>query len=324
MRIIDLTSEHLEKCVDLFMDGLQRQAAETSSLEIGHIRGEDIHKKLSDLVSQNGGVAVTDNTKLIGYMTGWEPEGFLGGHKGAYSPEWAHAARTEDAFGTYRAMYQAIGQRWVDHGCLTHAVNLLYVDSEPRSAFSWNGFGFICIDAVRNIDPIGVLVPSGLYICPMQAEDVEAWLPMQQGVNIHLASSPAFKPDLESKTAQQLAEWLSEPGHQAWIAWKGKRSVGYIQCEPVEPGAAWVVQGEGSFAVNGAFVYPEERAGGIAKALLSTMMLWARDVGMHRCSVDFETANLESCNFWLRHFQPVCVSMVRRLDERILPTHRFI
>jgi GNAT superfamily N-acetyltransferase len=195
------------------------------------------------------------------------------------------------------------------------------VDAEPRNAFNWNGFGFICIDAVRNIDPIGVLMPGGLHICPMQVEDVEAWLPMQQGVNIHLASSPAFKPDVEHKTGEQLAAWLDEPGHQAWIALKGKRAVGYIQCEPVEPGAAWVVQGEGSFAVNGAFVYPEERASGIAKALLSTMMLWARDAGMRHCSVDFEATNLESCNFWLRHFQPVCVSMVRRLDERILPIY---
>jgi hypothetical protein len=49
-------------------------------------------------------------------------------------------------------------------------------------------------------------------------------------------------------------------------------------------------------------------------------MDWAVEEGFVRCSVDFEATNLEACQFWLKHFQPACRSMIRRLDERILQT----
>jgi hypothetical protein len=55
--------------------------------------------------------------------------------------------------------------------------------------------------------------------------------------------------------------------------------------------------------------------------LLATVMDWAAAEGLVRCSVDFEATNLEACNFWLKYFQPVCKSMIRRLDERIGDTN---
>jgi hypothetical protein len=38
-----------------------------------------------------------------------------------------------------------------------------------------------------------------------------------------------------------------------------------------------------------------------------------------RMSVDFETANAGARRFWLRTFLPVCVSLVRRIDGRLVP-----
>jgi GNAT superfamily N-acetyltransferase len=72
--------------------------------------------------------------------------------------------------------------------------------------------------------------------------------------------------------------------------------------------------------VNGAYVKPEYREMGIAKSLLSAIMEWALREGFVRCSVEFEATNVEACRFWLKYFEPVCRSMVRRLDERILNT----
>ena len=44
-------------------------------------------------------------------------------------------------------------------------------------------------------------------------------------------------------------------------------------------------------------------------------------------SVDFEAANQLARGFWLQHFQPICHSLLRKVDERILwgrPTRRRI
>lgn len=49
-------------------------------------------------------------------------------------------------------------------------------------------------------------------------------------------------------------------------------------------------------------------------------MEWALKEGFVRCSVEFEATNVEACRFWLKYFEPVCRSMVWRLDERILNT----
>jgi hypothetical protein len=34
-------------------------------------------------------------------------------------------------------------------------------------------------------------------------------------------------------------------------------------------------------------------------------------LGMTCCAVDFEAFNPDAAAFWLRHFQPVCLSMMR-------------
>lgn len=94
-----------------------------------------------------------------------------------------------------------------------------------------------------------------------------------------------------------------------------------MKVAPIEDGAAWVVNGDRKIAVNGAYVKPEHRGKGIAKVLLSTIMDWAAKEGLIRCSVDFEATNLEASRFWLKYFQPVCRSMVRRLDQRIVRDH---
>jgi hypothetical protein len=33
--------------------------------------------------------------------------------------------------------------------------------------------------------------------------------------------------------------------------------------------------------------------------------------------VDFEPQNIPAAHFWLKHFQPVCYSLIRHVDERI-------
>lgn len=318
MKIINLTPDYLEECVALFLAGFQRQAAGSPALDTRRADAEVLTAMLEKVVDRHGGIAVTDNARLVGYMAGILMDDLSGSPKRVYCPEWAHAAQPDNAFDTYRTLYQAIGQRWADAGCTTHTINLLHVDTAVRESMCWSGFGYLCIDAVRLVELVGVVVPSGLHVIPVESSDVAEWLPMLQGLNSHLAASPVFKPDTHAETAEELAAWLAAPDNHAWMALMGTRPVGFMKCAPREEGAAWLVDSDQSFAVNGAFVNPAERAGGVARTLLSTIMSWAQETGRPRCSVNFEATNPEACRFWLRHFQPVCVSMVRRLDGRVI------
>jgi GNAT superfamily N-acetyltransferase len=170
------------------------------------------------------------------------------------------------------------------------------------------------------VEEIPVNLPDGLRIARLREKDVPAWLPMVDAQTRHMARSPAFVPYLEQETSNGLADFLKQPGNRAWIAWDGNEPVGYMRVTPIGNGAAWIVNGDRKFAINGAYVNPEFRCRGIARALLSEIMDWGLENGFIRCSVDFEATNPEACQFWLRHFQPVCRSMIRRFDERILKT----
>ena len=51
--------------------------------------------------------------------------------------------------------------------------------------------------------------------------------------------------------------------------------------------------------------------------LLAKALEWARTKENERCAVDFEPQNIQAAQFWLKHFEPVCYSMIRHVDERI-------
>jgi GNAT superfamily N-acetyltransferase len=319
MTIIELQSSRLEEAFEIFKASYCRQREFVPVLEEENARPDLVLPMLEGCLKKHRGVAVYDHEKMVGYMTGFYIEEFLSPHKGVYSPEWAHGSVEESAFDIYRLMYRKIGQIWADDGCLTHAANTMNYAGSAREAFFWNGFGGICIDAVREVKPLAAKRQEGLRIESIKEEDLPEWLAMVEGHYYHLANAPVFKPyhAQEKQTVEALAELLARPGNHAWIARVGDSAAGYMKIAPSEDGAGWMVGGRARFAVNGAFVYPGFRGRGIAGALLDEIMIWGAEQGMQRCSVDFEATNIEACHFWLRYFQPVCRSVVRRLDANL-------
>ncbi|MDD4307626.1 MAG: GNAT family N-acetyltransferase [Thermoplasmata archaeon] len=318
MRAEPLTQSHLVEAGELFAASYRGQRELVPILDPEHGTAKNAQLKLEKLLEKNPGVAVFDKDRMVGYMAGMYLDRFLSQHRGAYSPEWAHGSTDENAFEIYRLLYSEIARRWVADGCLTHAINFMDRASEAQNAFSWNGFGGICVDAMRPVGPIPLSPVEGLQVLPMQEDDIPDWLPMLEAQNLHLAGSPSFMPCLETDSIDDLCDMLKQPGAGAWMAWLDDEPVGYMKVAPAANGAAWSVNGERKFAVNGAYVLPQHRGKGLATAILACIMEWGASEGYVRCSVDFEATNPEACHLWLKHFQPVCRSMVRRLDERIL------
>jgi GNAT superfamily N-acetyltransferase len=318
MIIEPLTFSYIEPAADLFCAAYHQLRQQVPVLDEKNGQRERIGKMLERYLTTHPGVAAWENGKMLGYMTGMYIDELLGIHKGVYCPEWSHCSVTERAFDIYRRMYQVIGQQWMEAGCLTHTINFLQHARDAREAFCWNGFGYICIDAMRPFEQLEGIETAQVEIRPITENDIAEWLPLRDRLNQHLSHSPVFKPWNERETEQSIRE----PDNHAWMALSDGKAVGYMQIAPNEHGAAWIVNGERKFAVNGAFVLQGYRARGIASALLNTIMQWGIDAGMLRCSVDFEATNIEASRFWLQHFQSVCTSMIRRLDENITSSIR--
>jgi GNAT superfamily N-acetyltransferase len=100
------------------------------------------------------------------------------------------------------------------------------------------------------------------------------------------------------------------------MASKDGEVVAYLQFEPSEQ-LVLPTSARSIVAITGAFTREELRGTGIGTALLQTGLQWARSAGYTHCSVDFESANLPGCAFWLRHFEPVTHSLMRRVDARL-------
>jgi GNAT superfamily N-acetyltransferase len=317
MHLIPLTISHIEEAAQIFCAAYQRQRQDTPILDEQHSQVNVVMEKLAKILEQYPGVAVFEKGSMIGYMAGMYFDRVLGVHKFVISPEWAHSSTIENSFEIYRRMYQSIGQQWMEAGCLTHAVNFLQYAQEARNAFCWNGFGYICIDAIRPMVSLDVQKLSNITIRPATESDIPGWKELKDDLSLHLSHSPAFLPHLEKEMPEDLRMWLKSTDNHAWIATKDDLAIGFIQVSPYSDGAALVVNGEKKMAITDAFVKPEYRDGKLAKALVNTIMQWGIDRGLARCSVDFEATNIEASHFWPKYFQPVCTSMIRRLDERI-------
>ena len=78
-----------------------------------------------------------------------------------------------------------------------------------------------------------------------------------------------------------------------------------------------IIDEKGTLGINFGYTKREYRRTGIATLLLNEILKKAKRENMTICSVDFESQNIEGRKFWLKHFTPICYSMMRKVDDRI-------
>jgi len=87
---------------------------------------------------------------------------------------------------------------------------------------------------------------------------------------------------------------------------------------PAKDDVSAIIFDEKTTSIYLAYTWEAMRGKDIATALLDHALNSARNNGYERCAVDFESMNLLGTRFWLRHFSPVCLSLLRYVDERVL------
>ncbi len=322
MEITSFRNEYLEDAAALFVANLKKllqvvpytpRKMEDPARVITHLQG---------MMATCPGVAAIERGRLIGYLGWWIIDGFRGtNRRAAYVPEWAHATvqlgMDESRPGIYRALYRAAATHWVDAGCQTHAVTLLASDKVAERTWFWSGFGLTLIDAVRPVQPLLAAPPSSLVIRKATLDDIHLLAAIEAEHWTHYAQPPTLMVPPAPDGASEFMTLLNTSQNSAWLALDDGQPAAYMRFEAESQGAAQIVQSEDAFAITGAYTRPSYRGHGVAPALLDSALRDYAARGYTCCSVDFESLNPEAAVFWMKYFEPVCLSVIR-VPERLV------
>lgn len=318
MEIVPFAPGHLDVAASLFAENYRGQRRRVGVLPSHHESGEGAHCLLEDLIRRAPGVVAIGGDRVRGYLVGLPIPSFFGNQKGVLAPIWAHAADADDRPGVYRAMYSALGETWLRAGYLNHAITVYADDAAVSDAFFWHAFGLQSVDAIRSLDPLAAAPSAMIEVRRATADQAEVVVPLGHGLSRYIAEAPISFPLFKLPSREDWSRWLAEDGHVLFLAFAGDRPIGYIRLEPPTYDVAYVVHDAKTISISGAFVLPEWRRRNVGAQILGRVVAWAAEVGYERVSVDFEAANTPGRCFWLKHFAPVCHSLVRKVDERIL------
>ncbi len=316
--VTNLTAEHLPQAAALAAEAYEGERLHVPVLPERPTYDQEIAAALTRWLGRAPGVAAMHGDRLVGYLIGIPVPKMRGRHRGIYVAEWANGAAGTNRDLVYRYMHEALSEKWVANGCMTHAVSVYSHDQEALDAWFWSSFGLLVVDAVRDLSPLKAQVPPGIEIRKATVDDLDEVVRIRVAQQRYMARPPIFMPLLEFEAAKDRREFLENPANALFLATRGGRAVAYIQWEPEGHGTARAVHDPGTVAITGAYTEDEYRRGGIGAALLGTLVDQAKQAGYRRVSVDFESFNIYGSRFWLKHFTPVCYSVIRYLDDRIL------
>lgn len=315
--IVCLTREHAGAAARLVRDRLEALRRDVPRLPERCLSVDRWAEPIARLADRGHGVAALENDRLVG-LVGAFPITY-GRRPSMLSPEWGHGVAPNlppsSARRVYEALYAEAAREWTLAGAETHILALLAHDAPAAETFSWFGFGGVVCDAVRSLDA----VPRDAgRVDVRRATPSDAALVCELDLQLHrtLESPPTLLAVDDDEDEEYWAERLADPARAIWLTGSASTPLGYLIQGPASGDACDLIKDLGTSSITGAYVDPSARGAGLATALLSRAVEWAREQGYSRIAVDFETANTAGSRFWLSHFQPVVVSWARTIRAR--------
>ena len=298
----------------LFVNDYNQLRAKIPILPATMASKDHLAAMLSGLFNQCRGLAARQGGELVGYLGWYNASHFRGtSRRGAYVPEYGHAAMMQVMPQVYRALYQEAARIWTTAGAQLHAITVLAHHQPEREFWSWNGFGMLVVDAIRPVQPLEHQPASDLTIRKASLSDADILHELDVEHCRHYTQPPVFmSPEQASPCSpREWQDFLSQPENSAWIALEGDTPAGFIRFDAHENGGSAILEGDFTVFISGAYVRPAARARGLASAILNAALQDYAAKGYLRCTLDFESVNLHASAFWLRYFQPVAYSLLR-------------
>jgi hypothetical protein len=279
-----------------------------------------IQSRLERTIREHPGAVAIERKRVVGYLTGFSGIPALkGGSSGVYVPVWGHCVdNSMDIEAVYAALYSEMSAEWVRGQSYTHLLTYFVPEGTLEKLLFGLGFGLLVIDGIRALSALKVTKPDNIEFQEAQERDLTGLMRMDQQLADHLRGAPIFlNTSVGQDNHEQIrAKFLSE-GKKTFVAKKDEEVIACIRGELNKGPGCDLFDVEGSLGIDFAYTNTAVRQKGMATRLLNELMMWGSEQGMTRCVVDFEAANLVAKGFWLKHFRPICHSVIRRLDERI-------
>lgn len=312
--------QHLEEAAGLFAANYRRLRRENELLPADFQDTEAVRAMLERIIQEHPGRVAIDGKRVVGYLTGFsEIPALKGLSSGAYVPVWAHGIEApQDVRVVYPALYAEMSAEWVEQQCFSQVVSYFLPDHGLEGLLYGLGFGLFVIDGIRALSPLAVAKADDVEIRAAKESDLADLLVLNRKLARHLSGAPIFlKVDAGQETLEEARRRFLSQGMKAFVAAKDGGLISCIRGVLNKGPGCELLDVEGSLGINFAYTNTAVREQGIATRVLDELMKWGVVQGMERCVVDFEAANLAAKGFWLRHFQPICHSVIRRIDERI-------
>jgi GNAT superfamily N-acetyltransferase len=253
-----------------------------------------------------------DGGRVAGYLGWWVVDNFRRSRRrGAYVPEWAHAALPGLKDELYRALYRAASIEWTAAGCGVHAITLLAGDAEAKEAWFWNGFGLAVVDAVRPAEPLDPAPQTTLTIRRASADDAGALAELDAEHVRHYAAAPVYMALPQAEEADAFREFIRLPKNSVWIARDGETPAGFMRFTGYDFDAVAALESDSAAFCNAAYLRPAYRGRRAGAALLHAALAHYADLGLTGVYPNFESFNPEAAGFWPRYFRPAFLSLMR-------------
>lgn len=326
LELTNFSTEHIDAAAALVCARHHRLCDQQTALAKQVLERPAVRMLLTDALNHADGVAAIRDGGLVGFLigtidsTGREEQIFVGAPQYAVAPE--------ESAELYWDLYAAAAPRWLEHGCLTHTIELPAGDSSGIDAWFSMGFGRFNFHACREIVssngdhlPVSAIHEAGL-------DDIDAVVKLRMELLQHSARSPTFLPldappnETLLQLRSSIVEDMAARRSVYWLASAGQQPIGLLILRPpmtIPPEASIFFSLPRCIHLWIAVVSEFHRVGGVGTALLNHALRWAHDQGYEHCTVAYLAANPTAARFWRRSgFLPLAIALQRRLDRHLL------
>ncbi|MFX1250686.1 MAG: GNAT family N-acetyltransferase [Promethearchaeota archaeon] len=308
-------NEYVEEAAKIFTMNYKFLREEYKELSPNFENKEIVKPMLREIIKKNPSAVALSKNKLVGYLTGYSkiPE-LKGSTPGVYIPEWAHSSVKSEKERIYSSLYKFLAKKWVYDGCYTHILTFFANDMILKELFFRLCFGLLVIDGIRPIKRLNVKKPSDITIREVTKRDQPTLQRIEEKLIGHLNDSPIF---LNRAVKENTIEDFLDDDVKTLVVEKNEEIRSCMRGTLNKSDGCEILQNQGTLGINFAYTDPNSRGSGLATNLLSELIKWGSLKDMHRCTVDYEAQNLEGTDFWMKYFNPICYSILRKIDDRI-------
>jgi hypothetical protein len=274
------------------------------------------------LLENGSGYAAYDCGELSGVMIAIQQNApFFGKDGGIFVPDFGWGVQGKYESAIFERLYAVLCQDAFSTGKLNHLITVQASAKNALGLLHQVGFGNHSIDAAAPI-VLATLKPaiidSHIHIRQGTPEDLPAIQLLKKQLLNHIESSPCLNYSAPENIAEWMDDWLCEEGDVGVVAEKNNQLIGYVHAGDPRWDVTRMVHTQDDLAINGAYLMEAYRGGGIFDSLLACLCELGMAAQKTRLSVDFESANPTARHYWLRHFTPVGISLLRHVDERLM------